>query len=77
MASLLVTREPFATALRCQAGGNVHIGGGAFLGAGEWAVPGATVGKWATVGASSVVLHDVPDSTTVVGVPARELRKGD
>jgi sugar O-acyltransferase (sialic acid O-acetyltransferase NeuD family) len=61
----------------CHAGGNVHIGDGAFLGIGVSVVPGATVGCWAIVGAGSVVLHDVPDSTTVVGVPARELRKGE
>jgi len=61
----------------CHAGGNVHIGDGAFLGIGVSVVPGITVGNWATVGAGSVVLHDVPDSTTVVGVPAREPRKGE
>lgn len=61
----------------CHAGGNVHIGDGAFLCIGVSVIPRTTIGKWATVGAGSVVLHDVPDSCTVVGIPARELRKGE
>ena len=61
----------------CHAGGNVHIGDGAFLGVGVSVVPGTTIGNWATVGAGSVVLHDVPEATVVAGVPARELRKGE
>lgn len=61
----------------CHLAGDVRIGDGAFLGIGVSVIPGVTVGRWATVGAGSVALHDVPDSTTVVGVPARELRKGE
>jgi len=61
----------------CYAGGNVRIGEGAFLGVGVSVVPGTTIGSWATVGAGSVVLHDVRESTVVAGVPARELRKGE
>ena len=61
----------------CHAGGNVHIGDGAFLGVGVSVVPGITVGKWATVGAGSAVLRDVSEGMVVVGVPARELRKGE
>jgi serine O-acetyltransferase len=33
-----------------------------------------TIGRDAKVGASSVVLHDVPDGATVVGIPAKVVR---
>lgn len=33
-----------------------------------------TIGKDARIGANSVVLHDVPDGATVVGVPAKVVR---
>lgn len=41
-----------------------RVGGGAVL------LPGVTVGENAVVGAGSVVVHDVPDRTIVVGSPA-------
>ena len=36
---------------------------------------GITVGKYATVGMGAVVVSDVPEGVTVVGVPARVLNK--
>ncbi|MBO9520729.1 MAG: NeuD/PglB/VioB family sugar acetyltransferase [Nocardioidaceae bacterium] len=68
-------------------GAGVHIGPGAhlsglvrvddfaFVGAGAVVLPRVHVGAGATIGAGAVVLHDVPPGTTVVGNPARELRK--
>lgn len=56
--------------------GRVRIGTGAFLGVGAAAVPGVTVGEWAVVGAGAVVTRDVPAGATVVGVPARAIRRG-
>ena len=56
--------------------GGVRVEEGAFLGIGSAAVPLATIGAWATVGAGAVVLGDVAAGTTVVGVPARG-REGD
>jgi UDP-perosamine 4-acetyltransferase len=53
--------------------GNVTVGEGAFLGVGARVLPGRRVGAWATVGAGAVVVDDVPDGLTVVGVPARPL----
>ncbi len=44
---------------------------GAWIGAGAAILPGVTVGKYAVVGAASVVTHDVPDYAVVVGNPAR------
>jgi UDP-2-acetamido-3-amino-2,3-dideoxy-glucuronate N-acetyltransferase len=45
---------------------------GATLGANSTIVCGATVGRYALVGAGAVVTHDVPDHALVVGVPARQ-----
>lgn len=44
---------------------------GASLGANATIVCGITVGRWAMVGAGSVVTKDVPDHGLVVGNPAR------
>ncbi|MHC5025562.1 MAG: NeuD/PglB/VioB family sugar acetyltransferase [Planctomycetota bacterium] len=51
--------------------GGVSIGAGSLVGAGATIVPGVTIGRRAVVGAGAVVLADVPDESTVVGVPAR------
>ncbi len=44
---------------------------GASIGANATIVCGVTIGRWAMVGAGSVVTHDVPDYALVVGNPAR------
>ena len=44
---------------------------GASIGANSTIVCGVTIGKYAMVGAGSVVTKDVPDHTLVVGNPAR------
>jgi sugar O-acyltransferase (sialic acid O-acetyltransferase NeuD family) len=51
--------------------GNVKIGDGTFVGANAVIKQGITVGKNAMIGAGAVVVKDVPDSVTVVGVPAK------
>jgi len=51
--------------------GNVKIGEGTFVGAHAVIKQGITIGKNAMIGAGAVVVKDVPDNTTVMGVPAR------
>lgn len=58
-----------------QLGGNVHVGEGAHIGIGASVKPGVKIGKWSVVGAGAVVVNDVPDGVTVVGVPAKILIK--
>lgn len=53
--------------------GNVTIGEGTFMGIGCRAVPERTIGSWSIVGAGAVVVHDLGDHITAVGVPARPL----
>jgi sugar O-acyltransferase (sialic acid O-acetyltransferase NeuD family) len=56
--------------------GSVHVGDGAFLGIASAAIPHVSIGAWTTVGAGGVVVRDLPDHVTAVGVPAhRDLRK--
>jgi acetyltransferase-like isoleucine patch superfamily enzyme len=44
---------------------------GASLGAGTITVAGITIGRWALIGAGSVVVKEVPDHGMAVGNPAR------
>ncbi len=56
-------------------GGNVTVGEGSYVYTGAVIIPGKRVGRWAKVGAGAVVIEDVPEGTTVVGNPARVLKK--
>lgn len=55
----------------CDIMGGASIGTGVFLGSHAAILPQVKVGDRAIVGAGSVVTNDVPDDTTVMGVPAR------
>ncbi len=46
---------------------------GATIGANATVVCGVTIGRWAFIGAGSVVTRSVPDFSLVVGVPARRV----
>jgi acetyltransferase-like isoleucine patch superfamily enzyme len=46
---------------------------GASVGANSTIRCGVTIGRWAMVGAGSVVIHDVEDYALVVGNPARQI----
>ena len=52
------------------------LGNDVFIGAGAKILGGVKIGNGAKVGANAVVLDDVPDGATVVGIPAKEVRRG-
>lgn len=51
--------------------GRVRVGAGAWIGIGANVIQCLSIGEHATVGAGAVVIRDVPEHSTVVGVPAR------
>lgn len=55
--------------------GRVRVGAGAFVGLGSRVIQCRSIGENAVIGAGAVVIRDVPAGVTVVGVPARELRR--
>lgn len=55
--------------------GRVQVGEQTLVGVGACARPGVSIGRHCVVGAGAAVVTDVPDETTVVGVPARRLRR--
>jgi UDP-perosamine 4-acetyltransferase len=55
--------------------GNVRVGACSFLGIGTTVVPGCDIGEEVVVGAGGVVISDVPDGVTAVGVPVRVLER--
>ena len=50
---------------------------GAWIGAGASIMPGITIGRYAIIGAASVVTHDVPDYGIAVGNPAKIIKELD
>jgi UDP-perosamine 4-acetyltransferase len=54
--------------------GEVHVGTRAHIGAGAIVIQGVHIGSDTIVGAGAVVLSHVPQSCTVVGVPARPIK---
>lgn len=60
---------------RCALAGNVRVGRGSFLGIGTNVIPAVTIGEDVILGAGSVVITDIPDGLTAMGVPARVARR--
>lgn len=56
--------------------GGVSIGDHSWVGAGAIILDGVKIGKNCIVGAKALVKEDVPDGTTVVGIPARKIKEG-
>ncbi|HDX8597621.1 acyltransferase [Aeromonas hydrophila] len=52
----------------------IHLKHNCSIGANATLLPGITVGRYAMVGAGSVVTKDVPDYAVVVGNPAKVIR---
>ena len=55
-------------------GGNVSIGSLSWIGIAATVVHGCTIGENVVAGAGAVVIDNVSDATTVVGVPAKPIR---
>jgi sugar O-acyltransferase (sialic acid O-acetyltransferase NeuD family) len=53
--------------------GGVTVGDDVLIGAGAVILPGVRVGRHCIVGAGAVVADDVPEGTTVIGIPAKAL----
>ena len=54
--------------------GNVCIREGCEIGSKTAVIPKRTVGRWSVIGAGAVVVKDIPDGCTAVGVPARPIK---
>jgi serine O-acetyltransferase len=50
------------------------IGEAVFIGAGARVLGGVTIGSNAIIGANAVVITDIPEGATAVGIPARVIR---
>jgi acetyltransferase EpsM len=53
--------------------GFCQVGEGAFLATNAVVIPSCSVGAWASVGAGTVVLRDLPEKARLVPVPGRVL----
>ena len=53
------------------------LGDNVFIGAGAKIIGGVHVGCNVRIGANAVVVNDIPDGTTAVGIPARAIEKSD
>ncbi|WP_441000579.1 NeuD/PglB/VioB family sugar acetyltransferase [Fodinibius sp. SL11] len=54
--------------------GNVKVGNNTFIGAKALIRNGISIGSNCVIGMGAVVTKDVPDNTTVVGIPAKPIR---
>ena len=55
--------------------GNVTVGDFCNICTGSVILPKVKIGNYVTVGAGAVVNKDVPDNTTVIGIPAKPMNK--
>ena len=55
-------------------GGCVSVGQRTLIGAGAVVLPGRKIGGDCIIGAGAVVVNDIPDGQTVVGVPAKRTK---
>lgn len=62
------------TVARARGKGGATIGDDVLIGAGAKILGGIRIGNRAKIGANAVVVEDVPDDATVVGIPARVVK---
>ncbi|MCI0627128.1 MAG: acetyltransferase [Acidobacteria bacterium] len=55
--------------------GGIQIGAGVHIGTGASIIQGVVIGANSVIGAGAVVVRDVPPDVTVIGVPARIIRR--
>ena len=55
--------------------GNVKVGKSCYIGSNSIILPEKEIGKKAIIGAVAILAKDVKESTIVVGVPAKEMKK--
>jgi UDP-perosamine 4-acetyltransferase len=55
--------------------GEVAVGNGVHIGTGATVIQGVRIGDNSLIGAGALVLNDVPENSTVMGVPAREVQR--
>ena len=75
--TICTASHPLSPALRekgLQYNRPVRIGENVWIGAGVTILPGVTIGDRSVIGASSLVLRDVPPDVVAVGSPARVIR---
>jgi UDP-perosamine 4-acetyltransferase len=60
---------------QCGLAGNVTVGSKSFLGIGSRVIPEISIGSDVMVGAGSVVVTNIENDQTVVGIPARPLKR--
>jgi UDP-perosamine 4-acetyltransferase len=66
--------EAVHIAPQCGLAGNVKVSDLSFLGVGTRVIPGIQIGTNVIVGAGAVIISDIDDEKTVVGVPARLIK---
>lgn len=57
------------------AGGDVTVGDGTLIGIGATIMPQRTVGNWSQIGAGAVVVQNINNGETAVGIPAKPLSR--
>lgn len=55
-------------------GGSPTLGNDVFIGSGAKVIGAVKIGHGSRIGANAVVLQDVPDGATAVGIPARTIK---
>ncbi len=73
---VVFTNDPYPPCKICvKTVGGAKVGRNTVIGANATILPGIKIGENVLVGAGSVVTKDIPDSTVVVGNPARIIKK--